>query len=115
MVAGWMRLSGPARPVPGPTHTVTVTRTASPSGGSMTRCLESNGTVVPAAGGAVGNLSVQTCTMTLLPDVPAADGDRLMLTAPDGASVSYQLGSPQLQPQIGMIAAIAANPQQADP
>jgi hypothetical protein len=36
--------------------------------------------------------------MTLLPDVPAADGDRLVLTAPDGTSVSYQLGSPQLQP-----------------
>lgn len=88
------------RPVPGPTHTVTVTRTrtASPSGGSTTPCLESNGTVVPAVGGAVGNLPVQTCTMTLLPDVPAADGDRLVLTAPNGASVSYQLGSPQLQP-----------------
>ena len=105
------------RPVPGPTHTVTVTqtRTASPLGGSTTPCLESNGSVVPAVGGAVGNLPVQTCTMTLLPDVPAADGDRLVLTAPDGTSVSYQLGSPQLQTARGADRASAADPKQADP
>lgn len=83
-----------AKPQPAATRTVKVTVTASPSGGfSTTPCVEQGGTVVPAVGSAAGG-SVINCTMQILPDVPAANGDQLVITAPDGTSDSYQLGSP---------------------
>jgi hypothetical protein len=85
-------------------HRVTVrtvtrwrTRTATRAGSSAgtTPCLEKGGTVVPAAGGAAaGEPGLTTCSLQVEPDEPAAAGDRLVITAPDGTSGSYQLISP---------------------
>lgn len=88
------------------THTVTVTRwrtrvvhktktvTAGVENGSTTPCLEQNGTVVPTAGAAAsGAPGLTTCSIAIDPDTPASDGDQLVITAPDGVSNSYQLGS----------------------
>lgn len=48
-----------------------------------------------ARGGVGCEGSVINCTMQILPDVPAADGDQLVITAPDGTSDSYQLWKPE--------------------
>jgi hypothetical protein len=76
-------------------RTKTVTKTATVNTGSTTPCVEQGGTVVPAAGGAAaGAPGLTTCTLQVEPDVPASDGDQLIITAPDGTSNSYPLGSP---------------------
>jgi len=75
-------------------RTRTRTKTAD-SGVSSAPCVEQDGTVVPAAGAAAaGAPGMTTCTLQIEADVPAADGDELIITAPDGTSGSYQLGSP---------------------
>jgi hypothetical protein len=74
-------------------QTRTITKTVTKSSPAGTACVEDNGTVVPAVGAAVGSAPVVTCTIAILPDTPAANGDRLTLTAPDGTSSSYQLSS----------------------
>lgn len=86
---------------PSPTPTVTRWKTKTVivkhnvSTGSTTPCLEQNGTVVPAVGGAVGGApGLTTCTLSVQAAVPAANGDLLVITAPDGTSNSYQLGAP---------------------
>jgi hypothetical protein len=74
-------------------RTRTVTKTV--GGSSSTPCVEENGTVVPAAGSAAsGAPGLTTCTLEIVPDTPAADGDQLVITAPDGTSNSYALGAP---------------------
>jgi hypothetical protein len=76
------------------TRTVTKTQTAG-SGGSSTPCDEEDGTVVPTAGAATAGASgLTTCTLSIQPDVPASNGDTLVITAPDGTSNSYPLGAP---------------------
>jgi hypothetical protein len=70
------------------------TRSAT-SGASTTPCIEQNGTVVPAVGSAAaGSPGLTTCSVQIVPDVPADAGDRLVITAPSGASSSFQLTSP---------------------
>lgn len=74
-------------------RTKTITRTA--DSGSSTPCVEQSGTVVPAIGGAAaGSAGLTTCSLQIESDVPASDGDQLVITAPDGTSNSYQLGAP---------------------
>jgi hypothetical protein len=79
------------------TRTVIVTKTG--GAGSTTPCDEQNGTVVPIAGAAAsGATGLTTCTLSIQADVPAANGDQLVITAPDGTSNSYQLGAPAVTP-----------------
>jgi multidrug efflux pump subunit AcrA (membrane-fusion protein) len=65
--------------VPGPVQNVTQT----------TPCVETGGTVVPAAGAAVGGDNIQNCTIAIVQGDPASSGDDLVLTAPDGTRHSY--------------------------
>ena len=76
------------------TRIVTKTPTAG-SGGSSTPCVEQGGTVVPAVGAAAAGVpGLTTCTLSIQSDVPASNGDTLVITAPDGTSNSYPLGTP---------------------